>query len=189
MRVQFIDDVSKRSDGRSGKPTQITLFKEYEVVEVLKEQYAVINDENKLARYTKSRFVVSDNKGVEDISKAFNSLTHPMRMELKRLRKLVEEQVKYNKRVEMKLNNHVIEMKGSTLGDRIRLKRVLEDNNQPVYVSRCNINGVMLDGLFEIESDLVWTKLAYTNNMWQNVNETFKATITFEEFIEEFKTL
>ncbi len=92
MKVQYIDNVSTRSDGRKGKPSQITLFNEYTVVEVLKDQYAIINDENKLGRYTKSRFIISDVEAVAPIAKAFNSLTHPMRMEIKRLRTLVEEQ-------------------------------------------------------------------------------------------------
>ena len=85
--------------------------------------------------------------------------------------------------------NEVIEMKNSTLADRIKLKRVLEANNQPLYFSRCNIGGVMLNSLWETDSELIWTKLAFVDNKWQNVNETFKATIGLNRFIDTFKTL
>ena len=83
----------------------------------------------------------------------------------------------------------VIEMKGSTLEERILLKRVLEDNKEPVCINRCNIGGIMLSNLWETNSYLVWSKLAFSSSKWQNVNETFKATINIKDFIEKYKTL
>lgn len=87
------------------------------------------------------------------------------------------------------MQNHVIEMRNSTLAERILLKRVLEDNKETVYLSRCNVNGIMVDTLWELERELVWTKLAFSNEKWQNVNDTFTPTITLKEFIDKYKTL
>lgn len=94
MKVQYVNDVKKRSDCKKGKPTDITLFSEYTVVEEHSEQFSVLNDFGKLSRYGKSRFIISNNDVVPEIRKAFNVLTNPMRSELKRLRKLVEDQNK-----------------------------------------------------------------------------------------------
>lgn len=92
MKVQYINNKTKRSDGRSGEPTGITLFKEYTVVTVKEDKFTILNDDFKLCNYSKSRFIVSDEEKVPDIKKAFNSLTHPMRMENKRLRELIQKQ-------------------------------------------------------------------------------------------------
>lgn len=98
MKVQFVNDVSPRSDKRSGKPTGITLFKEYTVIEIFDDEkkYSILNDDNKLCRYNQDRFIISCNDAVKPLNKAFNSLTSEMRQEIKRLRKYIETQNKEN---------------------------------------------------------------------------------------------
>jgi len=64
MRAIYIDDISKRSDGKQGKPTRVTLFKEYTVIKEVGDKFTIINDKEKLARYNKSRFVILDNLSV-----------------------------------------------------------------------------------------------------------------------------
>jgi|FLOH01.1.fsa_nt_gi hypothetical protein len=102
--------------------------------------------------------------------------------------KITITKIQVQKRKEI-MQEHVIEMRGSTLSDRIKLKRVLEDNEQPIYRSKCNIGGIMMNTLWDTESELIWTKLAFSSNIWQNVNNTFTTSITIDEFIEKYKTL
>jgi len=64
MKVQFIDNTTPRSDGKSCKPTGVTLNKEYNVVEILPEQYAIMNDRNKVTRHSKARFTVTDDSPI-----------------------------------------------------------------------------------------------------------------------------
>jgi hypothetical protein len=91
VKVQYVNDATPRSDGRSGKPTGITLFQTYTVVAVEGDKYVLLNDDYKLCRYSQARFLVTSTRKIEPIRKAFNSLTHPLRMEVKRLRQLVTE--------------------------------------------------------------------------------------------------
>lgn len=91
MKVRYIDDMTARTDGRRGKPTEVTLDTEYVVAEVLEDKYSIINDAGKICRYSKSRFVITDNQPVVSLREAFNTLTSPMRAELKRLKKTLEE--------------------------------------------------------------------------------------------------
>lgn len=92
MKVQFVNDVTPRSDNRPGKPGGITLFNTYEVVEIEGDKYTVLNDENKLSRYSQNRFIVVDPAKPKPLRQQFNTLTSPMRQEIKRLRKLVADQ-------------------------------------------------------------------------------------------------
>jgi hypothetical protein len=94
MKVQYINDEIPRSDDRRGKPTGVTLFKEYTVVEKKDDKYSILNDDNKICRYSKTRFVTTDNQSIPPIRESFNSLTAPMRAEIKRLRKIIEDQNK-----------------------------------------------------------------------------------------------
>lgn len=94
MKVQYINDEIPRSDDRRGKPTGVTLYKEYTVVEIKDGKYSILNDDNKVCRYNKVRFITTCNQKVPPIREAFNSLTHDMRMELKRLREIVKGQHK-----------------------------------------------------------------------------------------------
>ncbi len=91
MKVQFVNDVTPRSDHKPGKPGGITLFNTYEVVEIERDKYSIMNDENKLSRYSKARFIIVDPSTPKSLRTNFNTLTSPMRQEIKRLRKLVEE--------------------------------------------------------------------------------------------------
>lgn len=87
MKVQYVNDETPRSDGQKGKPKGITLFKEYEVVDVQRDKFVLLNDEGKLSRYSQNRFVVSCNQKVKPIDHVrINELMHPLRMEIKRLR-------------------------------------------------------------------------------------------------------
>lgn len=114
MKVKYIDDSTPRSDGRSGKPTQVTLHNEYTVAEILETQYAIINDFGKLCRYSKSRFVITDYTAVVEISTAYNALTHSMRMELNALRKLnLNPEVKINKEKKKYTTEFVVNYPGN----------------------------------------------------------------------------
>lgn len=83
MKVEIIDTVSKRSDGKPGGATRVTLGKIYNVVEIGDTQYSIINDDYKLARYSKYRFRVVDDTPIKDIRSSFNMLTWDVRMLLK----------------------------------------------------------------------------------------------------------
>lgn len=85
MRVIYFDSHTPRSDGRAGKPTGITPTKQYEVVEIEHDKYTLLNDDNKLARYSKTRFIVVNPTAPKSLRFAFNQLTSPMRMRIKKL--------------------------------------------------------------------------------------------------------
>lgn len=86
MIIKLIDDSSPRIDGKRGKPTSITLGKEYTVVEIENDKFTILNDDFKLGRYSKFRFVVVDNTTPMPIREQFNTLTTPMRTEIKSLK-------------------------------------------------------------------------------------------------------
>lgn len=79
MKVRMIKMSTARSDGRPGETTGVTIGKEYQVAEILDKQYSIINDDMKIARYSKIRFEVTDPTPVEPLRDAFNFLTLPMR--------------------------------------------------------------------------------------------------------------
>ncbi|MDB4311838.1 hypothetical protein N9937_00270 [bacterium] len=56
MKVIYVDDTTPRVDHQKGKPMNMTLMKEYEVLEVDGFFYVVINDKGKRARYISQRF-------------------------------------------------------------------------------------------------------------------------------------
>lgn len=91
MKVRLIDVTTTRSDGRPGGPTGVTLGFDYVVAEVLPhtEQYSIMNDDGRLCRYSMSRFVVVDDSPVPPLRQNFNTLTAPLRLELKRLQERV----------------------------------------------------------------------------------------------------
>lgn len=92
MQVQYVDDKTPRSDNRSGKPVGITLFDTYEVFDTQDDKYVLLNDEGKLSRYSKHRFIVADDSKIPELDHVrINELTRPLRMEIKRLRKLISE--------------------------------------------------------------------------------------------------
>jgi hypothetical protein len=73
-----------------GQPTSITLGCTYEVAEILEDQYSIINDSMKMARYSKYRFEVVDAKAVPLLRANFNMLTLPMRQRIRELEAEVE---------------------------------------------------------------------------------------------------
>jgi hypothetical protein len=85
MRVICIDTHSPRSDFVPGGPTGITVGAVYDVAEVLQEQYSIINDEMKMARYSQYRFEVVDSTPPLPLRQAFNPLTTKMRMRIREL--------------------------------------------------------------------------------------------------------
>lgn len=90
MKVKCIDKSSPRSDGKQGGATGITVGKTYTVAEVVigrrdVDQYSIINDEFKMARYNQCRFEVVDDSPVPSLRDAFNSLTTGMRSRIKQL--------------------------------------------------------------------------------------------------------
>jgi len=89
MRVIAVDTESPRSDGKS-KVTSITKGKEYEVAAIEGDRYVLLNDNHKLTRHSQYRFKVVDDTPVKSVREAYNALTHPIRMEAKRLREHVE---------------------------------------------------------------------------------------------------
>lgn len=90
MQIQFVDENIPRSDHRAGKPAGITLFKTYEVFDIQGDKYLLLNDEGKLSRYSQTRFIVVDEKKVPELNHVrINELTHPLRMEIKRLREYI----------------------------------------------------------------------------------------------------
>lgn len=90
MRVRAIDTVSARSDGKP-RVTSITDGVVYEVVAIEGDKYVILSDCHKLTRHSQYRFEVVDSTSIPSIRKAYNSLTHPIRMEAKCLRERVEE--------------------------------------------------------------------------------------------------
>lgn len=84
MQVRYIDDTIPRSDAKNGKPTEVTVGKVYIVAEELATKYSIINDEYKIARYSKERFEIVDDSPVLPLRDAFNTLTKEMRMKLKK---------------------------------------------------------------------------------------------------------
>lgn len=92
MKVILIDNLTPRTDGKAGRPHGVTLGKEYEVAEVLDQtaQYSIINDENKMARYSQSRFEVTNTSPVLELRANFNRLTTPMRSRIKELERILE---------------------------------------------------------------------------------------------------
>lgn len=96
MLVQYVNNKTDRSDGRPGQPNGITLFQQYEVYEIQGDKFVLLNDENKLSRYSQNRFVVVDEKKVPELNHTrINELTHPLRMEIKRLREVIEKQAEF----------------------------------------------------------------------------------------------
>lgn len=90
MKVKCIDKSSPRSDGVPGGATGITIGKTYLVAEIVTgrrdvDQYSIINDEYRMARYNQCRFEVVDDSPVRPLREAFNSLTTEMRSHIKRL--------------------------------------------------------------------------------------------------------
>lgn len=96
MLVQYVNNKTDRSDGRPGQPNGITLFQQYEVYDIQGDKFVLLNDENKLSRYSQNRFVVVDEKKVPELNHTrINELTHPLRMEIKRLREVIEKQAEF----------------------------------------------------------------------------------------------
>lgn len=89
MKVQFVDNVTPRSDGKPDGVTDLTLFKEYTVAAIEGDKYVIVADNYKLCRFNQSRFLVTDTRKVQSVREAYNYLTWPLRMEVKRLRELV----------------------------------------------------------------------------------------------------
>lgn len=90
MKVRCIDRALPRSDGVPGGPTGLTLGKVYKVAEIVvgrsdRNQYSIINDEFKIARYSQCRFEVVDHSPVLPLRDAFNTLTTEMRSYIKYL--------------------------------------------------------------------------------------------------------
>lgn len=84
---------------------------------------------------------------------------------------------------------YIVDIRDSSLSDRIRLKRTLESNNEVLYFSRHNINGLMLDRNWETDDKVGWDFVAFTGNKWDIVNYTFKPNISLNDFVEKFKNL
>lgn len=91
MKVKVIDIETPRSDGVPGGAQNITLGKVYRVAEIEFEKYSIINDQGKLARYNKYRFEVVDSKPPLSLRFAYNQLTAPLREEIRRLKRKLEE--------------------------------------------------------------------------------------------------
>lgn len=87
------------------------------------------------------------------------------------------------------MRNCIIDLNNSTLEDRIKLRRVLESNDEVIYFSRYNIQGIMLSPIWETNRNLCWDRLAFTGKHWDIVNMTFKPNITLNDFVEKYKCL
>lgn len=89
MKVRCIEKSTARSDGVAGHPTGLTVGKVYKVAEVLSggktNQYSIINDDFKIARYSQCRFEVVCNEPVKGLRDAFNWLTIELRSRIKEL--------------------------------------------------------------------------------------------------------
>jgi hypothetical protein len=87
MKVRCIDKSKPRSDGKPGQPTGLTIGKTYKVAEVLNggrvNQYSIINDDFKIARYNQDRFEVVCDEPVKPLREAFNWLTTEVRSHIK----------------------------------------------------------------------------------------------------------
>jgi hypothetical protein len=89
MKVRCIEKSTPRSDGVPGQPTGLTIGKTYKVAEVLSggrsNQYSIINDDFKIARYSQCRFEVVCDEPVKGLRDAFNWLTTELRSRIKEL--------------------------------------------------------------------------------------------------------
>jgi hypothetical protein len=89
MKVKCVDKSTPRSDGQPGMPTGLTIGKVYKVGEVLNggktDQYSIINDDFRIARYSQCRFEVVDDTPVRDLRTEFNWLTTELRTRIKEL--------------------------------------------------------------------------------------------------------
>lgn len=96
MKIMCVDVNMPRSDGKSGKPTGITIGKVYVVAEILTTtgQYSIINDDLKMARYNMNRFTIHETGELKSIRDSFNTLTTPMRSRIKELEKQIQEILK-----------------------------------------------------------------------------------------------
>lgn len=88
MKVRCIEKSSARSDGVPGGATGITVGKIYKVAEIVTghrdvDQYSIINDEWKIARYNQCRFEVVCDEPVKGLREAFNWLTTEVRSHIK----------------------------------------------------------------------------------------------------------
>lgn len=95
MKVRCVETSTPRSDGRRGNPTGITVGKIYNVAEIVVghrdvDQYSIINDEFKMARYNQCRFEVVEDTPVQPLRQAFNSLTTELRTRIKELEMQLE---------------------------------------------------------------------------------------------------
>lgn len=88
-----------------------------------------------------------------------------------------------------KIRDYIIDIRDSSLSDRIKLKRTLESNNEVLYFSRYNIGGLMLDRNWETDDKSSCWFVAFSGNKWDIVNYTFKPNITLNDFVEKFKKL
>jgi hypothetical protein len=92
MKVKCIDKLTPRTDNVPGKPTGITLGKVYVVAEECYDgKYSIINDNNKLARYSMNRFEIVCDEPVRSLRDAFNTLTTPLRTRIKELERQLED--------------------------------------------------------------------------------------------------
>lgn len=87
------------------------------------------------------------------------------------------------------IRDYIVDIRDSTLSDRIKLKRTLESNNELLHFSRHNINGLMLDSNWETDDIVGWDFVAFSGNKWDRVNYTFKPNISLNDFVEKFKKL
>lgn len=90
MKVRCIEKSSPRSDGVPGGAKGITVGKVYMVAELVSglrdvDQYSIINDEFKMARYNRCRFEIVDDSPVLPLREAFNRLTTDLRTRIKQL--------------------------------------------------------------------------------------------------------
>lgn len=93
MIVKCVQKSTPRSDGVQSPPTGIQVGREYVVAEILYDEgkYSIINDENKMARYSMNRFTVIDETPVRPLREAYNVLTTPLRSRIKELEKQIKE--------------------------------------------------------------------------------------------------
>lgn len=96
MRVKLIDNTTPRSDNVPGGPSGVTLGNEYVVAENLldSDKYTVINDNMKMARYSKYRFEILDNTPPRDLRTSYNTLTTPLRTKIRELEAKLAEALK-----------------------------------------------------------------------------------------------
>lgn len=94
MKVKYKLVSIPRSDGQKGPPGGVTDGKEYVVAEnfLHSDKFSVINDDNKIARYSKFRFEITDETPVRSLCEEYNTLTSPLRKRIKELEALVASQ-------------------------------------------------------------------------------------------------